>query len=175
MGLFSFLKKDCEVCGTKDVKNLLAFPVLKGRATRKNLCRVHFFEEYKKAFLNHPYKMVILYPALDKWNSVYGFYALSEMKTYAYQDDDVEMVKKVLASIPAGKDCAYFDQEASKVATLDGPWQSAALLRPSDSQYLTKAEGFNKIQSVLSISQRNFSDGFTVPYGEEGVFLTSLL
>ncbi|MDZ4284998.1 MAG: hypothetical protein U1A28_04185, partial [Patescibacteria group bacterium] len=119
MALSFFKKPECEICRNPNAKDVLVTPVLGGKATRQKVCRVHFLDGYKKAFTAHPFKMVVTYPILDTWNSTYGFYSVSEMKAYAYQDDDVTMVKKLLALIPAGQECAFFGLEPSKKATLE--------------------------------------------------------
>lgn len=173
-GLFK-RKKKCEICSNPNGNNQFIVPVLGGHANRKRLCREHFFQEYKKVFLNHSYKMVVTHPIFDKWNSIYGFYAISEAKKYAYDDQDVELVRRMLDKIPEGKDCAYFDQEASQVATAKNSWMSPSLLPESQVQFLTKQEAWSKVHAGLSAHQDDFKDGFTVPYGEEGVFITSLI
>ncbi len=144
----------------------MGIPKLGGGTTRRILCKEHFFEEYKKAFISHPSKMVIVHPALEKKFAVYGYYDLTELKKFSYTDEDIEFTKNILGKIPQARDCAYFGIDVAKEA---GVIPSKIVGEPS---YISKEEAWNKIYSTLSTAQVDFGDGFTAPYGGEGIFIT---
>ncbi len=174
--IFSLFRKPvCSVCSAENARSILVIPQVNVRATRKHMCRQHFLQEHERIFLDHPYKMLVTYPILNARFSVYGYYDLSEMKKYAYASEDVALVKRVLKMIPAEKECAYFDRTSSEKALGDGQIQYPSLLPESEVEFLSKKDVYTNIREMFSLYQKDFTDGFTVPYGTEGACLSSLL
>ena len=47
---------------------------------------------------------------------------------------------------------------------------------PTDkAQFISKQDAWSKVYSALATRNIDFNDGFTVPYGGEGIFLTTFL
>jgi hypothetical protein len=172
--MFFFKKPVCAICGSPEAKNCLTKDAIGGDSREKNFCRVHFFEEFKKEILQFPHKMIVTFPLLSIKHAVYGYYPTLEMRKFLYEKADEEAAQRMLHHIPNGK-VGFFDKAASEKAIIAGSGQYCSRLNAADMQILSKEEVWAQIQTGLSLYGKDFKEGFRVPYGEEGVFLTSLL
>lgn len=193
-GLFG-KEKACEVCGSAPARNYLNIQTIDMPLDGKRLCKPHMVSTFKNLFLENPHIMVVTYPIFltkIKADGMYAYYYTSELEDFDFDKKETEALRRILRAVPAGKECAYFDEATTKASIVTPslfdfqrgdedekyyflrPTLTPTLLATFEPQYLSKAEAWSKIEHAFLSWEGDFHDNIYAPdphHGGEGAFL----
>lgn len=178
--MFNLFARNCEIC-KKQGKDRYWF-----NGKKKNLCRFHLMQEFRRDFVSSTKKLVVLYPDLEEKDGCY-FYRLTTIKDieryYSRKDNPqygmVDFVQKNLKKI-GGKckecgynaDIAYFDKGSFK-------WSSDSIVEYVNIQdihiepeMLCKKCAIDKIIDSIGKYKKNFDEPIILLSCEEGIMMS---
>lgn len=179
MGILDFLilSKNCTICGipTKDVLS-------RSDEDREPMCRQHAVAEFKKAYLNSPYNMVVVdyYDKTPGDSLAYYYYSLDKVLDFQFSDETEKILKQRLALFGNEK-CVNCSDEA-KIYFIDPngiewkEYRSHLTERlASYGKYMCNKCSVNRITPKLLTSNKKFYDcgGIGLPNGGDGMFITT--
>jgi hypothetical protein len=178
--MFNLFARKCDICKKQGKDRYW----IDGK--KKNLCRLHLIQEFKKDFVSSTKRLVVFYPDLEEKNGCY-FYRLSTLKDidrfYSRKDNPqygmIDFVQKNFNKIN-GKckkcgytaDIAYFDKSSFK-------WFSESFLEyvnihdiQKEPEILCKKCVIDKITYSIEKYKKNFDEPIILLLDEEGIVIS---
>lgn len=170
----------CAVCHRSDnISELVYIDPKKGfsgigKPDSKKLCREHFMDEYKKAFLAQTSKMLVVKPCFTFSSSAFYFVTLSDLSHVGFDEEDVAMVSGILGKVPTGKECAYVDESHLFSSTYQAT--KPKYFGDIPVEYISKAEAWKRVEDEFKKHQGDFVEGFSSAYRDEaGIYMNTVI
>lgn len=141
-------------------------------------CRNHLMQEYSKRFLTSPFRKVMVEPqptAAGYLGPVYGYFPVSEIKQFGWQERAKKVLEELLATIN-GKSCRECKESATTLFLSKevAPWSKYGseprIEYAKVGDYLCNRHALKRLTPGIQTNPKYYDDagGLWLPYKEGG-------
>ncbi len=168
--MFGFKEHTCKTCGSTRELSDISIPIYKGVTDTEWYCKAHCLNALQEIFLNFSARMIVSHPIVnDPW--LYAYYDLRDYWVCDLSKEDARATEQIIASMPAGAECAYYNADATRTSYLPNTTFATPSRLPLNAvEYLSKKETWGRIYPTLSACPHAFKNQLYAPYGSDGFF-----